>query len=242
MSAARVRRANAGSVSKTNSRFTSVSWADQCKASPSMMSRSCSLDSTMLVWPGVWPGVALVVRPGARVIASRSISSTCCSVTRSFDARPRPPRSIVITIDDGFESVYTTAWPMLKEFGYPFTVYVNTQFVNTGAKSMSWKQLAELRDAGVDIACHSYSHDNMSNPKRRPRTMTYAQWLNRELVTSNAILGKRLGVDAITFETAASTTTSSASGPSDATEAGLDRALVASLPTSGPALPAGPAR
>ena len=59
-----------------------------------------------------------------------------------------PPKSAVITIDDGYVSGYDTAWPILKKFGYPFTMFVYINYIGAGGKSISWDQLAEMRDAG----------------------------------------------------------------------------------------------
>ncbi len=46
-----------------------------------------------------------------------------------------PSKSAVITIDDEWNSQYYVAWPILKEFGYPFTLFIYTKWVNTGGKS-----------------------------------------------------------------------------------------------------------
>jgi hypothetical protein len=37
-----------------------------------------------------------------------------------------PARSAIITLDDGWNSTYETAWPILRKFGYPFTLFVYT--------------------------------------------------------------------------------------------------------------------
>ena len=44
-----------------------------------------------------------------------------------------PPRSAVITFDDGWKSQYEVAWPILKKYGYPFTMFIYTEGVRGGA-------------------------------------------------------------------------------------------------------------
>src|SRR5690349_2100176 len=48
-----------------------------------------------------------------------------------------PLKSCVITVDDGYISGYTVAWPILKEYGYPFTMFIYTNYVGAGGKSMT---------------------------------------------------------------------------------------------------------
>lgn len=109
-----------------------------------------------------------------------------------------PTRSALITIDDGYRSGYDIAWPILKEFGYPFTLYLYTKYINVGGKSLSWKKLLEMRDAGLEFGSHSVSHDNMVNP-RTLRGGDYQAWLTNELEASKRTLECRLNVPVATF-------------------------------------------
>jgi peptidoglycan/xylan/chitin deacetylase (PgdA/CDA1 family) len=40
-----------------------------------------------------------------------------------------PPRTAVVTFDDGYECVYEEAWPILREFDIPATIFINTAFL-----------------------------------------------------------------------------------------------------------------
>ena len=63
-----------------------------------------------------------------------------------------PPRCAIITFDDGWKSQYDVAWPIMKKFGYPFTLFIYTEGVRGGhfggGEAITWEQLAEMRDAG----------------------------------------------------------------------------------------------
>ena len=107
-----------------------------------------------------------------------------------------PPKSAVITIDDGYVSGYSVAWPILKEFGYPFTMFIYTNYVGVGGKSITWAQLEEMRDAGVDIESHTVSHRDL---RHAPKGQDYTAWLHNELYTSKDILEQKLGIKIVAF-------------------------------------------
>ena len=117
-----------------------------------------------------------------------------------------PQKSCVITIDDGWVSGYTNAWPILKKHGYPFTLFIYVNYIGTGGKSLSWEQLAEMRDAGVDIQSHTYSHSNLRAPgtgvdaktkalvQKDIQTLGKEGWLRKEISDSRKVLEQRLGI------------------------------------------------
>ena len=108
-----------------------------------------------------------------------------------------PERCAMITIYDGYVSAYREAWPILTKFGYPFTVFVYTDYIKGGPKSgggsISWEQLAEMRDAGVEIGSHTVSHSSLTATKGRSED-EYVAWLRHELIGSKEIIERELGV------------------------------------------------
>lgn len=98
--------------------------------------------------------------------------------TQEPDLLPR--RSVVITVDDGYRSVYDFAWPVLAEYGFPFAVYIYTDYVDVGGKSMTWYELSELAaDDLVTVGAHSISHANLASAKKTGAAYPY--WLEREV-------------------------------------------------------------
>lgn len=114
-----------------------------------------------------------------------------------------PPRSAIITIDDGYKSGYEVAWPILKKFGYPVTLFIYTEGIKGGkfggGEAMSWEQLAEMRDAGADIEAHSATHQDLRKPydkvtRKHLNPEEYSQWLDGEVGGSKATLEQKLGI------------------------------------------------
>jgi peptidoglycan/xylan/chitin deacetylase (PgdA/CDA1 family) len=68
-----------------------------------------------------------------------------------------PDKSLILTVDDGYLSFYTGGFPLLKKYGFKATVFVQTGTVG-GGDFMSWQQIKEIQDAGIEIGNHSDSH------------------------------------------------------------------------------------
>ena len=85
-------------------------------------------------------------------------------VTTLKAGRSLPDRTVGISIDDAYASVYQYAWPLLKKAGLPFTLFVSTDAIDRGLKGlMTWDQLRALQAAGVTIGHHSASHPHMAD-------------------------------------------------------------------------------
>ncbi len=97
-----------------------------------------------------------------------------------------PDRTMAITIDDAFRSVYTEAWPRLRAAGLPFTLFVATDAVDRKFDGyMSWDEIRELQQAGVTIGSQTASHLHM--PTATPRQNS------DDLARSNARFRAELG-------------------------------------------------
>jgi peptidoglycan/xylan/chitin deacetylase (PgdA/CDA1 family) len=121
-----------------------------------------------------------------------------------------PPRSAVVSFDDGWKSQYEVAWPIMKKYGYPFTMFIYTEGVRGGSlgggEAITWEQLADMRDNGVDIEGHSATHQDLreghtitliSGGKRTRTKVTgpqYEEWMQNEVVGSKQLLEQRLGI------------------------------------------------
>jgi peptidoglycan/xylan/chitin deacetylase (PgdA/CDA1 family) len=103
-----------------------------------------------------------------------------------------PPRSVVITFDDGYESVYRFAFPVLKKLGLPATMFVYTDFLGAG-DALTWPQLQEMSASGLmDIQSHSKTHRNLIERTAGETDDRYARNIEQEVVFPRDMLEKRL--------------------------------------------------
>lgn len=74
-----------------------------------------------------------------------------------------PERTVALTIDDAYASVYDRAWPILQRAEIPFTLFVATDPVDQGSSDfMTWDQILELKDSGlVEIGSQAVTHPHM---------------------------------------------------------------------------------
>ena len=79
-----------------------------------------------------------------------------------LEGRALPEKVVAITIDDGFASIYTEAYPRLKARGFPFTVFLNTDAIDRKlAGYLTWPQVKEMAAHGARYANHGASHDRI---------------------------------------------------------------------------------
>lgn len=110
-------------------------------------------------------------------------------------APPPPPHSVIITIDDGNESVYTKALPLVEKYRIPVTLFIYPSAISNASYAMTWQQLRVLKATGLfDIQSHTYWHPNFKIEKRHLTASQYDKFVNFQLRRSWEVLDKKLGI------------------------------------------------
>jgi peptidoglycan/xylan/chitin deacetylase (PgdA/CDA1 family) len=106
-----------------------------------------------------------------------------------------PEKAIVITLDDGWKSVYTDAYPILKEFGYPFTIYLYKNYVDGGGKALTTEMIKKMMANGATIGSHSTTHPFPQTVKaaRKRGEVAYDKFLDVEMAESKRFLEEKFG-------------------------------------------------
>ncbi len=106
---------------------------------------------------------------------------------------PVPEKTVVLTIDDGYRSIYTIAYPLLKKYNFPATVFLYTDFVGGGA-ALSWQQLQEMQNSGlIDVQSHTKTHTSLAVTGNDANQTTYKARVRNEIQQAEQMLKRHLG-------------------------------------------------
>ena len=108
-------------------------------------------------------------------------------------ANTKKERKLLLTIDDGYQSFYEKAWPILKDLKIPFILFVSTREVGKRGY-MSWKDIREIEKYDfVEIGNHSHTHEYLIDFTNEE--------IRKDLTNSLNIFKKELGKTLIFFLT-----------------------------------------
>ncbi|TAG03674.1 MAG: poly-beta-1,6-N-acetyl-D-glucosamine N-deacetylase PgaB [Betaproteobacteria bacterium] len=143
------------------------------------------------------------------------------SMQRVLDARsggePLPPKSVMITFDDGYKSFHTRVLPVLKLFDFPATLAVISRWIEepeaatieydanrtVASQFMTWDEIRDCLDSGlVEIASHTHDlhHGHLGNPQgnKQPVAVTRRYDPGTSSYESEAVYEARIRKDLAT--------------------------------------------
>lgn len=93
-----------------------------------------------------------------------------------------------LTVDDGYRTFTTNAMPLLKNFGYQATLFINSESVG-GGSYLNWNELKEVHEQGIEIGNHSHSHAYFLNFPKRDRIAMFKKDVQKCQEEINSRLG-----------------------------------------------------
>ncbi|MFQ3189389.1 MAG: peptidoglycan/xylan/chitin deacetylase (PgdA/CDA1 family) [Paraglaciecola sp.] len=107
--------------------------------------------------------------------------------------QPLPDKAVVITFDDGYENIYENAHPILKEFSFPYTIFINPPLIGNVSYQLDWQQVKVMAEEGASFANHNSQHTHMLT---KIDNESEKRWLDRtiqEIENAESILKDNLG-------------------------------------------------
>jgi len=113
-----------------------------------------------------------------------------------------PDRAFVLTFDDGYQSVYTEAFPVLQHYRWPATVFLTVGQnrkvhaedrlpIREDRPMLAWNEIREMHRWGIDFGAHTLTHPDLT---RLPLRQVEA-----EVRDSKAMIEEALGATVASF-------------------------------------------
>lgn len=107
---------------------------------------------------------------------------------------PLPDKTVVITFDDSYRSIYETAFPLLQEYAFPFTVFINTAPIGTDAGHfLRWQEVKEMSEAGAIIANHTHNHPHLVRKLSGEDDEQWRQRIHEEILQAERNIEEHTG-------------------------------------------------
>jgi len=79
-------------------------------------------------------------------------------------------KTVVITIDDGYKDNYIYAYPVLRKYHFPATIFLIADFIGKKEEFMNWKQVNTLVHSNIiSIGGHTRVHSYLPEIKEKER-------------------------------------------------------------------------
>jgi peptidoglycan/xylan/chitin deacetylase (PgdA/CDA1 family) len=92
--------------------------------------------------------------------------------------QPLPDKTVVITFDDGYDNIYENAHPILKQFAFPYTIFINPPLIGEVNYQLDWKQVKLMSNEGATFANHGSNHGHLL---MKNTDETEKKWLSHTL-------------------------------------------------------------
>ena len=78
-----------------------------------------------------------------------------------------PHNTVVITIDDGHKSIFIYAYPILKKYSFPATVFLVSGYMGVEKNYLNWDQVKEMSENNVSFGGHTRNHVYLTSIKMK---------------------------------------------------------------------------
>lgn len=103
-----------------------------------------------------------------------------------------PKKTLAISFDDAYESIYTEAYPRLKARNMPFTIFVTTESVDRQYnQQLDWQSLNTMQKNGASLANHTVTHPHMLYHLADETDQQWQQRMKHEVIAAQQRLEEK---------------------------------------------------
>jgi peptidoglycan/xylan/chitin deacetylase (PgdA/CDA1 family) len=107
--------------------------------------------------------------------------------------QPLPDKAVVITFDDGYNNLYHQAHPILKEFGFAYTIFINPPLIGQAGYQLTWQQIEEMASEKATFANHASEHLHLLTKDKSESQQSWLDRVTENIQSAEQLLEQRLG-------------------------------------------------
>lgn len=107
--------------------------------------------------------------------------------------QPLPDKAVAITFDDGYQNILQNAHPILKEFGFSYTIFINPDMVGFGQDYLDWPEIQRMSKENVSFANHGMEHLHFLKKHQNESEQDWLQRVSNNVKDSESLLAEKLG-------------------------------------------------
>ncbi|MGS2721078.1 polysaccharide deacetylase family protein [Paraglaciecola aestuariivivens] len=114
-------------------------------------------------------------------------------VEKLKNKQPLPNKTVVITFDDGYNNLYHQAHPILKEFGFAYTVFINPPLIGQASYQLTWQQVEQMASENATFANHASEHLHLLTKESTESEQDWLARVTENIESAEKMLQKKLG-------------------------------------------------
>ena len=132
--------------------------------------------------------------PATGMAQAAAPAGACAERSRAAPGRGggAPPGCVALTVDDAFRSFLEGGMPLLRRYGFPVTLFVNSNAVGAPGY-LGWDELRALAAEGVEIGNHSATHDYLLERRKGEGEAAWLERVRKDIARAQKALTEHLG-------------------------------------------------
>jgi len=107
--------------------------------------------------------------------------------------------AVLFTVDDGYLTTYTKAFPIFKSLGVPFSVFLYVEGISKYPDYITWDMVREMAEWGVEFGLHSFSHRSFPSLLNEMKESELEDYFTADTVKAREIFEKELKTPALYY-------------------------------------------
>jgi len=100
--------------------------------------------------------------------------------------------AVIFTVDDGYVTTYTKAFPVFKKYNVPFSVFLYFGGVGVSKEYLTWDMIREMAEWGVEFGHHSTTHEKFPLLLKKMDLESFKKYFEDDLIKGQKIWQEKM--------------------------------------------------